>query len=839
MALSGYMVLVVSAACGMGLFLLAWAWSVRRRRRRAVAEGGAVAETRPADPMARLLEQRIEAMESRIGEMAARQATGSSDEKLQAMAGSLLTLVRDKNAAMDTAMAGLDQLRARMRTLEQIGDVAEARGLFEGLGARLDTVQAAQSAGEAALTARLTALEAAEPGAALAGQFSRLIEHKDAALAAVIDRIAPIEARLDELRAAQAEMAGPGAFARMTQPMVERIAALEAALGERDPQPVLDAFAARLDAVQSSQDARFAVVEQAAADPRRALDRFAERLEALQERVASVEVAGSNPFGEISEQLTRLYAQKDAAMETVLAHLAPLESRLSALEAAERDPKAALDAIGARFEALQARVGVLETPGENPFTEISEQLARLYAQKDATVEAVFVRLAPLELRLGAMERDLAAANPQAMLDRFAERLAGLQGRVTDLEAPGDSPFAEISEQLTRLYAQKDATVETVFARLAPLEARLGAIEAAVSGLDPQAALERFEERLEALEAPGENPFAEISEQLTRLYAQKDATVETVFARLAPLEARLGVIEASVAGQDPQAMLDRFAERLEGLQARVADLEAPGENPFAEISEQLTRLYAQKDATVETVFARLAPLEARLGTIEASMSGQDPQAALERFAERLAAVEAEAAGSDPRIAALEAADPRAELAELGARIAELQVSQGAAGERLAALQDAMADAHPFTAISEQLAQLYAQKDAAVEAVAGRLAPLEARLRDIELRPEPASADEARAQAEEIATQMMALRAAAAQTELFADRLALIEASLPRLSAAQSLMLQALERQGVSAASRTPAAVIAPPPEDPPAAPADGTAGVLDLTDLPRVVSLHHG
>ena len=40
--------------------------------------------------------------------------------------------------------------------------------------------------------------------------------------------------------------------------------------------------------------------------------------------------------------------------------------------------------------------------------------------------------------------------------------------------------------------------------------------------------------------------------------------------------------------------------------------------------------------------------------------------------------------------------------------------------------------------------------------------------------------ARAEAQAIATQLIAMRAAAAQTELFADRIALLEASLPRLS-----------------------------------------------------------
>ena len=105
----------------------------------------------------------------------------------------------------------------------------------------------------------------------------------------------------------------------------------------------------------------------------------------------------------------------------------------------------------------------------------------------------------------------------------------------------------------------------------------------------------------------------------------------MFARLAPLEARLAAL-------DPTAALDRFAERLEAVQGRVAAIEG-AENPFAEISEQLTRLYAQKDATVETVFARLAPLEARLAAL-------DPTAALDRFAERLEAVQG-------RVAAIEA------------------------------------------------------------------------------------------------------------------------------------------------------------------------------------------
>ncbi len=342
MAMADYLLITGLAAGGAALFLPAWAWSARRRRARlakcgaatdgaardAAAKGGAA-----ADPLARRLEQRIETIEGRLAEIGA----GASEERLQAMAGSLLTLVRDKNATMETALAGLDQLRARMRTLEQMGDSAEARGLYEGLVARLDAAQAAQAAGDAALQARLAVLEGTDPSAALAGQFARLMEHKDAAVAAVLERLGPLEARLEELRRARVE---PRAES-LAEPLLARVAALEAAAEARDPRALLDAFAARLDAVQAANEARF----------------------------AALEAPGENPFEEVSARLAQLYAQKDATVETVFARLAPLEARLGTIEAglAAQDPRAALDRFAERLEAMQARVAAVEAPGESPF----------------------------------------------------------------------------------------------------------------------------------------------------------------------------------------------------------------------------------------------------------------------------------------------------------------------------------------------------------------------------------------------------------------------------------------------------------------------------------------
>ena len=937
----------VAGLASIGAFGLAF----RQRRRRLEA----------APRRARSVADRLEALAAAQADLGLRfealAAQGAApEERLQALAGQLLGLIRDKNATLETALAGLDQLRARMRALEQMGEPAEARALMEKLDGRIEAAEAAARERAAAVEARFAGIEAAAgPGGAaeLAERLARLHEKKDAGLEAALARLGPIEARLggveggvaplrealkrlesrvealageersgrSELAALKADAGGPvkalaEELARLhaqkealAEQVLGRLAELETEMAARDAagssfaaiSEQLTSLYAQKDATVEAVFARLAPLEARLAemegrdDPQGALDRFAERLAALEE-------PGESPFAAISEQLTSLYAQKDATVEAVFARLAPLEARLAEMEGRD-DPQGALDRFAERLAAL-------EEPGESPFAAISEQLTSLYAQKDATVEAVFARLAPLEARLAEMEgRD----DPQGALDRFAERLAAL-------EEPGESPFAAISEQLTSLYAQKDATVEAVFARLAPLEARLAEMEGRD---DPQGALDRFAERLAALEEPGESPFAAISEQLTSLYAQKDATVETVFARLAPLEAKLADLQRGVEGLDPKAALDRFAERLEATRSTLAGeieaLKAEG-TPFAAISEQLTSLYAQKDATVEAVFARLAPLEARLAEMEGR---DDPQGALDRFAERLEATRSTLAGEiealkaegtpfaaiseqltslyaqkdatveavfarlapvEAKLAALEGGlarlgslaedDPRAAVEGLRARLEALHWTQGEVAAGLAALQaraaaEAGADpAAPLAEVAAQLTRLYAQKDAVAASVVERLGPLEARLAALETRPGDAEAEAARAQARAIADELIVARAAAERTALFADRLAVLEASLPRLSAARLQTMRDAPPSGPrpttggapgTASERTPETTSGSAPEKAPekasAKAAEGTAAreasqdarqdpgqdaadEAEIWNLPRIVSLHH-
>ena len=172
---------------------------------------------------------------------------------------------------------------------------------------------------------------------------------------------------------------------------------------------------------------------------------------------------------------------------------------------------------------------------------------------------------------------------------------------------------------------------------------------------------------------------------------------------------------------------------------------------------MTGLYAQKDATVETVFARLAPLEAKLAALEGGLA---------------------------RVLPLADDDPRAAVEGLRARIEALHWAQGEVAAGLAALQAAGAEGGALAGVADQLTRLFAQKDAGAVALLARLQPLEARLAELEARPWDPEADAARAEASAIAAQLIAVQAAAEQTALFADRISELEASLPRLSAAQA-------------------------------------------------------
>ena len=471
----------------LGAFGLAF----RQRRRRLKASAAMPALREP-----RSLADRVEALGAAQAELGLRldglaERAGAPEERLQAMAGQLLGLIRDKNATLETALAGLDQLRARMRALEQMGEPAEARALVDGLAARLDALGAAQAAAGAATEARLAALAAAgqAEGPALAERLAGLEEKRAAAEAALTARLAPLGERLAALEtAAGAERAtGREALKRLEARLEAQaaeagaakaeLAALKAeAGGVRGLGEQLTRVLGQKEALAESLVARVAGLEAAlaAADPAPALDRLADRL-------ATLETA-ENPFAEISGQLTRLYAQKDATVETVFARLAPLEAKLDGIERevgrlaplVEDDPRAGLDGLRLRVEGLhwaqgetaaglaalravaEARDGE-DRPGERAaLSEIADRLTRLYAQKDAGLAAVLGRLAPLEARLAALEAAPAAAGAAGMAALLADRFAELEARLPRVggrmpEAPA-SPAAAAAAELEAIWS---------------------------------------------------------------------------------------------------------------------------------------------------------------------------------------------------------------------------------------------------------------------------------------------------------------------------------------------------------------------------------------------------
>lgn len=380
---------------------------------------------------------------------------------------------------------------------------------------------------------------------------------------------------------------------------------------------------------------------------------------------------------------------------------------------------------------------------------------------------------------------------------------------------------------------------------------------------PEGQIRRIELRMEAmeglqadvlakLEAVGDDGAAErrlqaMASRILGLVRDKDASLDTALAGLDQLRARLRVLEQMGDLAETRGLFEEQGTRLEAMAARLAGLEA-ATPPFAELADQMTRLFGQREAMAETVFARLAPIETKQRELEVALALRDPGEALDRLGERLEALRAAQEAADQNLRAAQ----ETAMTGLGERLgARLDGFARAAEARLAALEGPQS---PQAKLAERLAALHAQKEAGLEAALGRLAPVEARVAQIErglaswdakgaldqLAAElsragerlaaleaagsDAEAEAARLEAQAIAAQMVAARTVAEETRIFANRLSLLEASLPRLSIAQALMMQALERQaappsaavwplveGMAEAPSHLAAVGAPAPE----------------------------
>ena len=203
---------------------------------------------------------------------------------------------------------------------------------------------------------------------------------------------------------------------------------------------------------------------------------------------------------------------------------------------------------------------------------------------EARVEALGQAVAaadPAVERLAAGVEEIRAAQAVAAAG-LGERVEALRERVGLLEAPAESPFAAVSEQLTRLYAQRDAGVEAMLGRLAEVEAQAAAGCRGGSGRGSA----RWRRRgARSRRSPSSWP---------RLYAQRDAAIEALLERLAPVEAQLEALGQAVAAGDPAverlaagiaearagqaAAAVRLGERLSALERAAGDARAEGRPP---------------------------------------------------------------------------------------------------------------------------------------------------------------------------------------------------------------------------------------------------------------------
>lgn len=523
------------------------AWFARRPR--AAAPAPLLAEPLPEGQIRRI-ELRMEAMEGLQADVLAKLEAvgddGAAERRLQAMASRILGLVRDKDASLDTALAGLDQLRARLRVLEQMGDLAETRGLFEEQGARLE-----------AMAARLAGLEAATPPfAELADQMTRLYGQRDAMAETVFARLAPIETKQREL---------------------------EVALALRDPGEALDRLGERLEALRAAQEA------------------------ADQNLRAAQEAADRN-----------LQAAQEAALESLRA---AQETAVENLRAVQEAAMTGLgERLGARLDgfarAAEARLAALERV-ESPQAELVERLAALHAQKEAGLEAALGRLAPVEARVAELEAAFAARDPRAALDQLAERLEALlllqEGTAEDLHAAQEASIqglrAAQEAAINNLRAAQEAAATALDGRLG---GRLEGLSAAQA-----AGFAAADSRLAALEGP-QSPQAKLAERLAALHAQKEAGLEAALGRLAPVEARVAQIERGLASWDAKGALDQLAAELSRAGERLAALEAAGSDAEAEAARLEAQAIAAQMVAARTVAEETRIFANRLSLLEASL-----------------------------------------------------------------------------------------------------------------------------------------------------------------------------------------------------------------------------
>jgi chromosome segregation ATPase len=425
------------------------------------------------------------------------------------------------------------------------------------------------------------------------------------------------------------------------------------------------------------------------------------QLHALAKQVAS----GSQALAQREQVTSALATRLEQEASKVEALGAELEERLNELEGKVEGASVGISAKEHELAALHRHLEETRERLDTAVQEVREALPEAVSPADLDT-----RIAPLDARVDelvarlestetlATERSVEAAR----FDELDRRVFEGAGRLAEFEraaATWAEERTQLRAQLEELTAlgQAGAKLE---AELAPLAARLDALELAVS---ETAGRTDVDERLEAVSRELGDTTARVEASLDELrqevasLPQTDVVLET---QLAPLTARLDEIEQASGSAAEETLRAQSAwseerawvrEQLDALVQAVSEtaVRADVEEPLAalsarlgELEQELTSAHIDAEAERAKFDARLAELTRPSEPVRPS-EDEELKRLLVAFADRIDAIESERATSTETTRGVEdeLAHLRSAFEGLEARLAttEQQVEESSAND----------------------------------------------------------------------------------------------------------------------------------------------------------------
>src|SRR5579872_3529514 len=607
--------------------------------------------------------------------------------------------------------------------------------------------------------------------------------------------VAPAKPRAAEKPAPAAQAAAPAAAPAISAAEIAAVVEAGAAARADHEAATREAEAARKQAEAAAKEAELACAhaEEARKGAEAARERAEDELSTLRTEVAQLETEREKTLAQTTKEI-------EAARQSAEAELAKLHDQIEKVKSQHKaasaqavaelsaQEQAAIDSMVVKRAAVQRELDELQAQIEATRREADaarrESDAALAAQQAAAEAAAQLDAELLALqektqqaRAQQSQAERGAALSVADLEKKAQALkaeaAAAQKKIQEAEAQA----AQIQSNVAKAKAAHEAAMLEIAARRQKAQADLDAIQAEVEDTARQKDAERARTELTVgeLENKAEKLRKEIAAAEQRR-VQTEAQASAAAATHKSLEERIA--QAKDKAENASADLKDIMDQARSAQANSAELSSR----LAELQGQIDAAESKK-RLLEDSYAKVKPLvtaaerrrnDAETAAAAAEKTAETAQKAAEAAqkaadaAEKLQAKrESEAAAAQSKVTALaqqlKAAQGAVEAAEAKKRdieeaFAKAKSLTGAADQRRAAAE----------AAAEQAEALRAKREADAEALAARIATLEAALRDADSRAKAASA-EAEALADlsrkvsEKRSTVLELEAAKAETE----------------------------------------------------------------------------